>query len=83
MKEDKEDKEEVLESDETEEENDEKLHIRETELEIETEKTADAADADTILDANVQTVEEKVESPGKEIREMLKNHDEPLEEWKD
>lgn len=79
----KEDKEEVPESDETEEENDEKLQIRETELEIETEKTADAADADTILDANVQTVEEEVESPGKEIREMLKNHDEPLEEWKD
>lgn len=79
----KEDKEEVPEADETEEENDEKLQIRETELEIETEKTADAADADTILDANVQTVEEEVESPGKEIREMLKNHDEPLEEWKD
>ena len=29
------------------------------------------------------TPDEGVESPGREIREMLKNHDEPLEEWKD
>ena len=28
-------------------------------------------------------LDEGVESPGREIREMLKNHDEPLEEWKD
>ena len=44
---------------------------------------ADAADADAILDAEMQTPDEGVESPGREIREMLKNHDEPLEEWKD
>ena len=50
---------------------------------IETGKTADAADADAILDAEMQTPDEGVESPGREIREMLKNHDEPLEEWKD
>ena len=31
----------------------------------------------------MQTPDEGVESPGREIREMLKNHDEPLEEWKD
>ena len=30
-----------------------------------------------------KTPDEGVESPGREIREMLKNHDEPLEEWKD
>lgn len=36
-----------------------------------------------ILDAEMQTPDEGVESPGREIREMLKNHDEPLEEWKD
>ena len=35
------------------------------------------------LDAEMQTPDEGVESPGREIREMLKNHDEPLEEWKD
>ena len=52
-------------------------------MEIETEKTADAADADTILDANVQTSDEDVESPGREIREMFKNNEEPLDEWKD
>ena len=49
-------------------------------MEIETGKTADA---DAILDAEMQTPDEGVESPGREIREMLKNHDEPLEEWKD
>ena len=52
-------------------------------MKIETGKTADAADADAILDAEMQTPDEGVESPGREIREMLKNHDEPLEEWKD
>ena len=57
--------------------------VQEAEMEIETGKTADAADADAILDAEMQTPDEGVESPGREIREMLKNHDEPLEEWKD
>lgn len=41
-------------------------------MEIETGKTADAADADAILDAEMQTPDEGVESPGREIREMLK-----------
>ena len=31
----------------------------------------------------MQTSDEDVESPGREIREMLKNNEEPLEEWKD
>ena len=56
------------------------IQVQEAEMEIETGKTADA---DAILDAEMQTPDEGVESPGREIREMLKNHDEPLEEWKD
>lgn len=55
----------------------------EPDIEEETVQTADAADADVILNGKVQEKEETVESPGREIREMLKNHDEPLEEWKD
>lgn len=55
----------------------------EPDIEEETVQTADAADAEVILDGKVQEKEETVESPGREIREMLKNHDEPLEEWKD
>ena len=42
-----------------------------------------AADADAVLEGQVNKTEEDVESPGREIREMLNNHDEPLEEWKD
>ena len=52
-------------------------------LELETEETADEADAKVILDKKVYSADADVESPNKEIREMLKNHDEPLEEWKD
>ena len=69
--------------DETEWKQDTDSQVQEAEMEIETGKTADAADADAILDAEMQTPDEGVESPGREIREMLKNHDEPLEEWKD
>ena len=73
----------ILNEDETEWKQDTDSQVQESEMEIETGKTADAADADAILDAEVQTPDEGVESPGREIREMLKNHDEPLEEWKD
>ena len=52
-------------------------------LEKETVQTADAADAEAVLEGKADKTEENVESPGREIREMLKNHDEPLEEWKD
>ena len=55
----------------------------EANLELETEETADEADAKVILDKKVYSADTDVESPNKEIREMLKNHDEPLEEWKD
>lgn len=79
----KEEQEKTSDEDKTEWEKDTNSQEQETEMEIETEKTADAADADTILDANVQTSDEDVESPGREIREMLKNNEEPLEEWKD
>ena len=79
----KEEQEITSDEDKTEWENAANSQAQETEIEIETEKTADAADADTILDENVQTSDEDVESPGREIREMLKNNDEPLEEWKD
>ena len=79
----KEEQEKTSDEDKTEWEKDTNSQAPETEMEIETEKTADAADADTILDANVQTSDEDVESPGREIREMLKNNEEPLEEWKD
>ena len=79
----KEEQEKTSDEDKTEWEKDTNSQAQETEMEIETEKTADAADADTILDANVQTSDEDVESPVREIREMLKNNEEPLEEWKD
>ena len=79
----KEEQEITSDEDKTEWENAANSQAQETEIEIETEKTADAADADTILDENVQTSDQDVESPGREIREMLKNDDEPLEEWKD
>ena len=79
----KEEQEKTSDEDKTEWEKDTNYNAQQTEMEIETEKTADAADADTILDANVQTSDEDVESPGREIREMLKNNEEPLEEWKD
>ena len=72
-----------LNEDETEWKQGADSQVQEAEMEIETGKTADAADADAILDAEMQTPDEGVESPGREIREMLKNHDEPLEEWKD
>ena len=52
-------------------------------LEKETVQTADAADVEAVLEGKADKTEENVESPGREIREMLKNHDEPLEEWKD
>ena len=71
-----------LNEDETEWKQDTDSQVQEAEMEIETGKTADSADADAILDAEMQTPYEGVESP-REIREMLKNHDEPLEEWKD
>lgn len=54
-------------------------------LELETEKTAEAADADKILENKdrSQTDSADLESPNREIQEMLRNHEEPLEEWKD
>lgn len=50
-----------------------------------TEKTAEAADADSILKPRDKWSEDtaEMESPNREIQEMLKNHEEPLEEWKD
>ena len=66
----KEEQEKTSDEDKTEWEKDTNSQAQETEMEIETEKTADAADADTILDANVQTSDEDVESPGREIREI-------------
>lgn len=57
--------------------------VSEANLELETEETADEADAKVILDKKVYSADANVESPNREIREMLKNHDEPLEEWKD
>ena len=71
-----------LNEDETEWKQDTDSQVQEAEMEIETGKTADAADADAILDAEMQTPDEGVESPGREIREMLKIHDEPLDVWK-
>ena len=68
-------------SDQTE--NNAKCQEPETNLELETEETADEADANVILDKKVYSADADVESPNREIREMLKNHDEPLEEWKD
>lgn len=68
-------------SDQTE--NNAKCQEPETNLELETEETADEADAKVILDKKVYSADADVESPNREIREMLKNHDEPLEEWKD
>ena len=68
-------------SDQTE--NNAKCQETETNLELETEETADEADAKVILDKKVYSADADVESPNREIREMLKNHDEPLEEWKD
>lgn len=62
---------------------DTEIQTSETRLEEETVQTADAADADAVLEGQVNKTEEDVESPGREIREMLNNHDEPLEEWKD
>lgn len=59
------------------------IQTSELRLEEETVQTADAADADVVLEGQVNKTEEDVESPGREIREMLNNHDEPLEEWKD
>lgn len=61
-----------LNEDETEWKQDTDSQVQEAEMEIETGKTADAADADAILDAEMQTPDEGVESPGREIREMLK-----------
>ena len=68
-------------SDQTE--NNAKCQEPETNLELETEETADEADAKLILDKKVYSADADMESPNREIREMLKNHDEPLEEWKD
>ena len=50
-------------------------------IELETAETADAADAEAVFSMEEDSDEE--ESPNKEIQAMLKNHDEPLEEWKD
>lgn len=52
-------------------------------IEAETVETADAADTAAVMEGKLQKSEKDVESPNREIREMLKNHDEPLEEWKD
>lgn len=52
-------------------------------IEAETAETADTADTEAVMEGELQKLEEDVESPNREIREMLKNHDEPLEEWKD
>lgn len=61
--------------------------------EIETLETAEAEtvevekerieDEELVMDGEWRQPDEEMESPGKEIQEMLKNHDEPLEEWKD
>ena len=52
-----------LNEDETEWKQDTDSQVQEAEMEIETGKTADAADADAILDAEMQTPDEGVESP--------------------
>lgn len=57
--------------------------ISEPDIEAETAETADVADTAAVLEGKPEKPEKDVESPGREIREMLKNHDEPLEEWKD
>ena len=72
-----------LDTDETDMENDSESQVTESSLEMETEETADAADAGSILNKKEQNTGEEVESPNREIIEMLKKHDEPLEEWKD
>ena len=44
-------------------------------LEVQTEEAEDVLQP--------EWKDEEQESPGKEIREMLNDHEEPLEEWKD
>lgn len=69
---------------ETQQENDPEIETLETAeaeiVEIEKEKIEDE---EFVMDGEWRQPDEKMESPGKEIQEMLKNHDEPLEEWKD
>lgn len=61
------------------------LPLTGADLELETKETAEAAEADSILETKDNWSEdtEEAESPSREIQEMLKNHEEPLEEWKD
>ena len=51
-------------------------------IELETAETADAAEAEAVFSME-ENPDKAEESPNKEIQSMLKNHDEPLEEWKD
>ena len=51
-------------------------------IELETAETADAAEAEAVFSME-EAPDKAEESPNKEIQSMLKNHDEPLEEWKD
>ena len=69
---------------ETQQENAPEIEILETAeaeiVEVEKEKIEDE---ESVMDGEWRKPDEEMESPGKEIQEMLKNHDEPLEEWKD
>ena len=51
-------------------------------IELETAETADAAEAEAVFSME-ENPDKAEESPNKEIQSVLKNHDEPLEEWKD
>lgn len=54
-------------------------------MEVEKERIEDERieDEEVVMDSKWRKPDEELESPRKEIQEMLKNHDEPLEEWKD
>lgn len=61
----------------------EETKIEEAKIEeIETEET-EVQESEIVLDGGWRQPDEELESPRKEIQEMLRNHDEPLEEWKD
>lgn len=65
---------------EIEETDTKEVNIEETETD--TEET-EMQEQETVLDGEWRLPDEELESPRKEIQEMLKSHDEPLEEWKD
>lgn len=69
---------------EIEETDTEEVNIEETETKTEeTEEETEVQEQETVKDGEWRLPDEELESPRKEIQEMLKNHDEPLEEWKD